>query len=133
MHLALHLLFVACLSTHGWVSLWLMRRAAGRRCLLALAAQFYPKKWPGQWWVMLVCVLAYGACTLALNLFITRVEGDVFLFTRPRKVRASCAGSAASQKQGPVSEVAIQLANKTGLVSPRAEVLMLLHSANPLM
>ena len=58
-------------------------------------AQFYPKKWPGQWWVMLVCVLAYGACTVALNLFITRVEGEVFLFTRPRKVRAPRAGSAA--------------------------------------
>ena len=63
-------------------------------------AQFYPKKWPGQWWVMLVCVLAYGACTVALNLFITRVEGEVFLFTRPRKVRAPRTGSAASQKQG---------------------------------
>lgn len=76
------------------------QQTAGRRCLLALVAQFYPKKWPGQWWVMLVCVLAYGACTVALNLFITRVEGEVFLFTRPRKVRAPRTGSAASQKQG---------------------------------
>jgi len=59
-----------------------------RRCLLALLAQFYPKKWPAQWWVMLVCVLAYGACTLALNAFVSRVEGDAFLFTRPRKARA---------------------------------------------
>ncbi|KAK9844125.1 hypothetical protein WJX81_005216 [Elliptochloris bilobata] len=54
-------------------------------CLLALVAQFYPKKWLAQWWVLLACVLAYGACTLALNVFITRVEGEVFLFTRPRK------------------------------------------------
>ena len=65
------------------------QQTAAGRCLLALVAQFYPKKWPGQWWVMLVCVLAYGACTVALNLFITRVEGEVFLFTRPRKVRGA--------------------------------------------
>jgi signal peptidase complex subunit 2 len=72
--------------TRGTVQQQKWRRV--RRCLLALLAQFYPKKWPAQWWIMLVCVLAYGACTLALNAFVSRVEGDAFLFTRPRKARA---------------------------------------------
>ena len=56
------------------------------RCSIALIAQFYPGKHPDNWWLLCGCVIAYAACTLALNLFLLRFEGETFFFTRARRV-----------------------------------------------
>ena len=56
------------------------------RCLFALVAQFYPRKFPDNYWLLVICVAAYALCTAALNMFITYVEGDAILFTLPHKV-----------------------------------------------
>lgn len=53
-------------------------------CFFALLAQFYPKKFPDNWWLLLGCVIAYGILSTALNLFINHVEGDAFLITQPK-------------------------------------------------
>ncbi|KAK9828910.1 hypothetical protein WJX72_002748 [[Myrmecia] bisecta] len=54
-------------------------------CAIALLAQFYPKKYPANWGLLLGCVVAYVICTAALNLFTTLYEGDAFLITKPKK------------------------------------------------
>lgn len=54
-------------------------------CCIALIAQFYPRKHPDNWWLLMCCVVAYAACTAALNLFLLRFEGETFFFTRPKQ------------------------------------------------
>lgn len=60
-----------------------------RRCSIAGIAQFYPRKHPDNWWLLLCCVVAYAICTAALNLFLLRFEGEVFFFTQAKKVHKS--------------------------------------------
>lgn len=57
------------------------------RCGLALLAQFYPKKYPENYWVLLVCVGLYIAATLFLNSIFSGMEGDVFYIAKA-KVRS---------------------------------------------
>lgn len=54
-------------------------------CSIALVAQFYPQKHPDSWWLLFCCVIAYAACTAALNLFLLRFEGETFFFTRAKR------------------------------------------------
>lgn len=54
-------------------------------CLIALVAQFWPQKHPNNWWLLFCCIVAYAACTAALNLFLLRFEGEAFFFTVARK------------------------------------------------
>ena len=63
-----------------------------RRCRIAIAllAQFYPKKYPENWQLLLVCLVLYGMGSAALSAFTALVEDDCFLITRPRKVRGAC-------------------------------------------
>ncbi len=57
------------------------------RIAIALLAQFYPKKYPDNWLLLLVCLVLYGLGSTALSIFTMLVEDDCFLITRPRKVR----------------------------------------------
>jgi signal peptidase complex subunit 2 len=43
-------------------------------CILALVAQFYPVKFPGNYTVLVVCVAGYCAFNTLLQLYITFVE-----------------------------------------------------------
>ncbi|KAK9914749.1 hypothetical protein WJX75_000076 [Coccomyxa subellipsoidea] len=52
---------------------------------IALLAQFYPKKYPDNWCILLLCLVFYGLGTAALSVFTTLVEEDSFLITKPRK------------------------------------------------
>ena len=54
-----------------------------RRCLLAAVAQFWPQKFPANWWVLFVCVSLYAIASVCLSLFTSRAEGEVFLFLEP--------------------------------------------------
>ena len=57
-----------------------------RRCSWALLAQFYPKKYPANVPVLVFCLVAYGACTIVLNLYLTYKAGDSFFFATPQQV-----------------------------------------------
>ena len=59
------------------------------RCSIAGIAQFYPRKHPDNWWLLLCCIVGYAIGTAALNLFLLRFEGDVFFFTKAAKVHNS--------------------------------------------
>ncbi|KAG2453530.1 hypothetical protein HYH02_001749 [Chlamydomonas schloesseri] len=48
-----------------------------------LLSQFGPGKFPGNWWMVFGCVVAYLVLTTALNLYSWKVEGEAFLVTRP--------------------------------------------------
>lgn len=52
---------------------------------IALLAQFYPKKYPDNWMILLVCLIFYSLGTAALSLFTSLVEEDSFLITKPKK------------------------------------------------
>ncbi len=52
-----------------------------------LLSQFGPGKFPGNWWMVFGCVVAYLVLTTALNLYSWKVEGEAFLVTRPFRVR----------------------------------------------
>lgn len=56
------------------------------RCCWALLAQFYPKKYPHNWHVLVLCLVSYVACTAVLNALSWLVERDSFLFTRRPQV-----------------------------------------------
>lgn len=58
------------------------------RCCWALLAQFYPKKYPHNWHMLVLCLVCYIACTAVLNALIWFVERDSFLFTRKFQVCA---------------------------------------------
>ena len=58
------------------------------RIVIALLAQFYPKKYPDNWLLLLICLVLYGIGTAILSVFTTLVEDDSFLITRPRKARS---------------------------------------------
>ncbi|KXZ52744.1 hypothetical protein GPECTOR_8g136 [Gonium pectorale] len=49
----------------------------------ALISQFGPGKFPGNWWMVFTCVVAYLILTLLMNLYSWKVEGEAFLVTRP--------------------------------------------------
>jgi len=49
-------------------------------CLWAVLAQFFPKKHPHHWHVLVASLVIYAICTLVLNLLLWRMEGDAFLF-----------------------------------------------------
>ncbi|CAL8468592.1 g8132 [Coccomyxa elongata] len=52
---------------------------------IALLAQFYPKKYPDNWVILLVCLIFYSLGTAALSLFTSLIEEDSFLITKPKK------------------------------------------------
>ncbi|BDA43434.1 probable signal peptidase complex subunit 2 [Coccomyxa sp. Obi] len=52
---------------------------------IALLAQFYPKKYPDNWVILLVCLILYSLGTAALSLFTSLIEEDSFLITKPKK------------------------------------------------
>jgi len=54
-------------------------------CLLALVAQFYPVKFPGNYTVLVVCVAGYCAFNTGLQLYITYVEKGMVLLTKPKE------------------------------------------------
>ncbi len=60
------------------------------RIAIALLAQFYPKKYPDNWVILLVCLIFYSLGTAALSLFTSLIEEDSFLITKPKKVKTSC-------------------------------------------
>lgn len=49
-------------------------------CCWAALAQFFPKKHPYHWQVLLVSLVAYTLCTAVLSLLMWRMEGDAFFF-----------------------------------------------------
>lgn len=51
-------------------------------CALAASAQFYPKKYPDNYWVLLFCVVCYGLASLAQNVIFGHVGGDLFFQSR---------------------------------------------------
>ncbi|PSC77014.1 putative signal peptidase complex subunit 2 [Micractinium conductrix] len=51
-------------------------------CALACVAQFYPKKYPDNFWVLLGCVAAYVVLSTAMTVVATVWEKDAVLFTR---------------------------------------------------
>ena len=50
------------------------------RCSLAALAQFFPKKHPDHWHVLVGALVAYAVCTMVLNALLWRMENDAFLF-----------------------------------------------------
>jgi hypothetical protein len=54
------------------------------RCGLAALAQFYPRKYPENYWILLICVGLYIASTLALNIMFSGMEGDVFYIAKDK-------------------------------------------------
>jgi hypothetical protein len=56
------------------------------RIAVALLAQFYPKKYPENWAILLISLVFYSLGSAALSIFSTAVEGETFLITKPRKV-----------------------------------------------
>lgn len=50
------------------------------RCSLAALAQFFPKKHPDHWHVLVGSLVAYAICTMVLNALLWRMENDAFLF-----------------------------------------------------
>ncbi len=61
----------------------------GCRCSWALVAQFYPKKYPANIPVLVLCLVAYGICTAVLNLYSMYRAGDSFFFATPQQVHCS--------------------------------------------
>lgn len=55
---------------------------------VALYSQFGPGKFPDTWWTILACVVVYVILTVTLHLFSWRHEGEAFLLTKPKAVRA---------------------------------------------
>lgn len=51
-------------------------------CALAGLAQLYPKKYPENFWLLLVCVALYVAATLALNIALGGTEGDLIFVSK---------------------------------------------------
>lgn len=62
-------------------------------CACALVAQFYPKPFPENYWVLVVCVTAYFLLNTALQAFLHFRERDIILTTRPKAVRGSAAAT----------------------------------------
>jgi signal peptidase complex subunit 2 len=56
------------------------------RIAVALLAQFYPKKYPDNWAVLLVCLILYSLGSAALSIFSSVMEAETFLITKPKKV-----------------------------------------------
>ena len=56
------------------------------RIVVALIAQFYPKKHPENWNVLLVCLVLYCIGSTFLSLFSALYEEDACFITRPKKV-----------------------------------------------
>lgn len=56
------------------------------RCCWALLAQFYPRKYPHNWRVLVLCLVAYLICTAVLNALLWFIERDTFLFTSSSQV-----------------------------------------------
>lgn len=56
------------------------------RIAVALLAQFYPKKHPDNWAVLLVCLVLYCIGSTFLSLFSALYEEDACFITRPKKV-----------------------------------------------
>ncbi len=54
---------------------------------MAALAQFYPKKYPDNFWVLLVCVGLYIAATLALNILFSGIDGEVFYTAKDKVLR----------------------------------------------
>ena len=68
---------------------------------MALIAQFYPKKHPDNWAVLLACLVLYCIGSTFLTLFSALYEEDACFITRPKRVRSglptlACASNTAS-------------------------------------
>ena len=59
------------------------------RCSLAAIAQFYPKKYPENFWVLVVCVGLYIVASLAHSALFSGIEGDVFFIAKQKVLHAS--------------------------------------------
>ena len=59
------------------------------RCSLAAMAQFYPKKYPDNFWVLVFCVGLYVAASLAHSALFSGIEGDVFFIAKQKVLHAS--------------------------------------------
>ena len=57
------------------------------RIAVALIAQFYPKKHPENWSVLLVCLALYCVGSSFLSLFSALYEEDACFITLPKKVQ----------------------------------------------
>lgn len=57
------------------------------RCALAAIAQFYPVKYPDNFWILVTCVGLYIATSLVSTLVLGSIEGDIF-FTAREKVNS---------------------------------------------
>lgn len=53
---------------------------------MALVAQFYPKKHPENWGMLLACLIFYCIGSTFLSLFSALYEEDACFITRPKKV-----------------------------------------------
>jgi len=60
-------------------------------CACALVAQFYPKPFPENYWVLVVCVTAYFLLNTVLQAFLHFRERDIILTTWPKAVSCSSA------------------------------------------
>lgn len=76
-------------------------------CSLALAAQFYPVKFPANYNVLVACVAGYCIFNTLLQLYITHVEKGIVLFTKPKQGggAATNSGLAVRCKMARFSEV----------------------------
>eukprot|EP00898_Chlorokybus_atmophyticus_P004655 jgi/Chlat1/5190/Chrsp33S05162 len=57
-------------------------------CSFALLAQFYPKKFPSNFNLLVICIVGYILCNCALQLFCYIREKDHILITHPNKERS---------------------------------------------
>ena len=60
------------------------------RCCWALLAQFYPKKYPHNWHVLVLSLACYLACTAGLSALSWFMERDSFLFACKVPVSGLC-------------------------------------------
>jgi hypothetical protein len=57
--------------------------------VVAIYSHFGPGKFPANWNTVLYCVVAYCVLNLVLVIFCNIKEGDSFLITHPKPVRAA--------------------------------------------
>lgn len=55
-------------------------------CSCALVAQFYPKKFPDNKPILILCVVSYMVLSVLLQWFTSTVEQDIILYTKETKI-----------------------------------------------
>lgn len=66
-------------------------------CAVACLAQFYPLKYPANFWLLVCCVSVYAALSTAMTYVITFLEKDCFLFTKPNSSKCGVSLAIASR------------------------------------